>query len=87
MLTVIIVAVIYGHLGCGALGGALFSPILRRRIRHLDERYFATRVDVMVALICGLYTLIQVIRIMTDTEREISRRRKENENHGRPHRS
>ena len=70
MLTGIIVAVIYGHLGCGAIGGALFSPILRRRIRHLNERYFATRVDVMVALVCGFYTLVQVTRIMIDTERE-----------------
>ncbi len=85
MLTGIIVAVIYGHLGCGALGGAHFSPILRRRMRHLNERYFATRVDVMIALFCGLYTLVQVIRIIIDTEREISRRRKENGNHDRPH--
>jgi hypothetical protein len=77
MLTLIIVTVIYGHLGCGAIGGALFSPILRRRIRHLNERYFATRVDVMVALVCGFYTLVQVTRIIINTEREISRRRRD----------
>jgi hypothetical protein len=56
-------------------------------MRHLDEEYFSTRPDMMKALLCGAYTLIQVIRIIVDTEREISRRRKENGNHGRPHRT
>jgi hypothetical protein len=87
MLTLIIVTVIYGHLGSGIIGGLLFSPILQRRMRHLDEEYFSTRPDMMKALLCGAYTLIQVIRIIVDTEREISRRRKENGNHGRPHRT
>lgn len=76
MLTVIIVFGIYGHLGSGVLGGLLFSPILQRRIRHLDEEYYSTRPDMMKALLCGFFTLFVVIHVLADTERQIRRNRR-----------